>query len=107
ARAARSAGRRAAGDGLAGIGRRRRRGGPGGVARYHKERLLAFVREECDALADADGIDRRNAARLSRQWLVLIDGAIGVALVSGDASASRDARSAGEVLLAAFEARAD
>ncbi|AJW94031.1 MULTISPECIES: TetR/AcrR family transcriptional regulator [Burkholderia] len=78
-----------------------------GVARYHKERLLAFVREECDALADADGIDRRNAARLSRQWLVLIDGAIGVALVSGDASASRDARSAGEVLLAAFEARAD
>ncbi|OXH90735.1 TetR family transcriptional regulator, partial [Burkholderia multivorans] len=37
--------------------------------------------------------------RLARQWLVLIDGAIGVALVSGDAGAARDARATAELLL--------
>ena len=38
-------------------------------------------------------------ARLARQWLVLIDGAIGVALVTGDANAARDARATAELLL--------
>ncbi len=75
-----------------------------GVARYHKERLLAFVLEECEALAEALGRPRDAAAPLARQWLVLIDGAIGVALVSGEAGASHDACAAGEVLLRAFEA---
>lgn len=69
------------------------------VVREHKARLLAFVREQLDAHAAQAGADRRFVARLARQWLVLIDGAIGVALVSGDASAARDARAAAELLL--------
>ncbi|KVN85542.1 TetR/AcrR family transcriptional regulator [Burkholderia ubonensis] len=69
------------------------------VARAHKARLLAFVRERLDALANDAGIERRTLARVARQWLVLIDGAIGVALVSGDATAARDARATAELLL--------
>ncbi|KVP74684.1 TetR/AcrR family transcriptional regulator [Burkholderia ubonensis] len=69
------------------------------VARAHKARLLAFVRERLDALADGARIERRTLARVARQWLVLIDGAIGVALVSGDATAARDARATAELLL--------
>ncbi|KWC55436.1 TetR/AcrR family transcriptional regulator [Burkholderia ubonensis] len=69
------------------------------VARAHKARLLAFVRERLDALDDDAGIERRTLARVARQWLVLIDGAIGVALVSGDATAARDARATAELLL--------
>ncbi|ONB63285.1 TetR family transcriptional regulator [Burkholderia pseudomallei] len=69
------------------------------VVREHKARLLAFVREQLDAHAAQAGADRRFVARLARQWLVLIDGAIGVALASGDASAARDARAAAELLL--------
>ncbi|AOK60808.1 TetR family transcriptional regulator [Burkholderia ubonensis] len=69
------------------------------VARAHKARLLAFVRERLDALADDAGLERRTLARVARQWLVLIDGAIGVALVSGDATAARDARATAELLL--------
>ncbi|WP_010088945.1 TetR/AcrR family transcriptional regulator [Burkholderia ubonensis] len=69
------------------------------VARAHKARLLAFVRERLDALADDGEIERRTLARVARQWLVLIDGAISVALVSGDATAARDARATAELLL--------
>lgn len=72
------------------------------VARMHKARLLAFVTEQCDAWRLASGADRRVAARLARQWLVLIDGAIGVALVSGDADAALDARAAGQLMLDAL-----
>jgi len=71
------------------------------VAREHKERLLAFVREQCDAFAASVGADRRFAARFARQWLVLIDGAIGVALVSGDPDAALDARAVAQQLLEA------
>ncbi|ACC73283.1 TetR/AcrR family transcriptional regulator [Paraburkholderia phymatum] len=69
------------------------------VAREHKERLLEFVRTQCDEYIAAAGGDARRAARLSRQWLILIDGAIGVALVSGDADAALDARAAAGPLL--------
>jgi AcrR family transcriptional regulator len=69
------------------------------VAREHKERLLGFVREQCDALMAERGTPRRHAERLARQWLILIDGAIGVALVSGDADAALDARAAAKPLL--------
>ncbi|HEY1998189.1 TetR/AcrR family transcriptional regulator [Paraburkholderia sp.] len=69
------------------------------VAREHKERLLAFVRTQCDEHMSAIDADSRRAARLARQWLILIDGAIGVALVSGDADAALDARAAAERLL--------
>ncbi|QJW81272.1 TetR/AcrR family transcriptional regulator [Burkholderia glumae] len=77
-----------------------------GVARYHKARLLDFARAQSEAFAQTCGASQPDAARLARQWLVLMDGAIAVALVSGDPSAARDAREAGEALLAAFEARA-
>ncbi|HEY4297931.1 MAG TPA: TetR/AcrR family transcriptional regulator [Paraburkholderia sp.] len=69
------------------------------VARKHKERLLDFVRTECDAFAAESGMQARRAARLSRQWLVLLDGAIAVALVSGEADAALDAQTAAHVLL--------
>ncbi|MFM0231184.1 TetR/AcrR family transcriptional regulator [Paraburkholderia sediminicola] len=69
------------------------------VAREHKERLLVFVRTQCDDYAAESGIDARRAARLSRQWLILLDGAIAVALVSGEADAALDARAAAEALL--------
>jgi len=75
------------------------------VARAHKARVLEFVREQSDAWAAAAGSDGRVAARLARQWLILIDGAIGVALVSGDADAALDARAAGRSLLAALAPR--
>ncbi|CAG4901757.1 TetR/AcrR family transcriptional regulator [Paraburkholderia gardini] len=94
------------------------------VAREHKARLLRFVRQMCDdyvasTAPDAVVQDKQNrqnrqgrqnrqddqrtarAARLSRQWLILIDGAIGVALVSGDADAALDARAAAGQLLEA------
>jgi AcrR family transcriptional regulator len=72
------------------------------VSREHKERLLAFVREQSDAWAAAASADRRVAARLARQWLILIDGAIGVALVSGEADAALDARAAAQLMLDAL-----
>ncbi|MFM0291503.1 TetR/AcrR family transcriptional regulator [Paraburkholderia megapolitana] len=74
------------------------------VAREHKERLLDFVRSVCDEYAASGGVSGRGAARLSRQWLILIDGAIGVALVSGDPDAALDARAAAEQLLDAASA---
>ncbi|WP_206996534.1 TetR/AcrR family transcriptional regulator [Trinickia mobilis] len=69
------------------------------VSRKHKARLLSFIRELFDEYAAAIGHDRRYAANLSRQWLILIDGAIGVALVSGEPGAARDARAAAERLI--------
>jgi AcrR family transcriptional regulator len=69
------------------------------VARKHKERLLDFARAECDAFAAESNMDARRAARLSRQWLVLLDGAIAVALVSGEADAALDAQAAAQTLL--------
>jgi len=69
------------------------------VAREHKARLLSFIRELFDAYAAASGHDSRDVATLSRQWLILIDGAIGVALVSGEPDAARDARVAAERLI--------
>jgi AcrR family transcriptional regulator len=74
------------------------------VAREHKERLLAFVRVQSDEYMTALGADGRRAARLARQWLILIDGAIGVALVSGEPDAALDACTAGELLLDAESA---
>jgi AcrR family transcriptional regulator len=73
------------------------------VAREHKERLLAFVRTQCDEFVAEIGVDVRRAERLSRQLLVLLDGAIGVALVSGDPDAALDARSAAEHVLDACQ----
>lgn len=69
------------------------------VAREHKAHLLRFVRTLCDAHAEQAGSDTRHAAALARQWLILIDGAIGVALVSGSPNAARDAREAAQRLL--------
>ncbi|NKJ45452.1 TetR family transcriptional regulator [Burkholderia sp. SG-MS1] len=69
------------------------------VTRKHKERLLDFVRTQCDEFAAESDMNARRAARLSRQWLLLLDGAIAVALVSGEADAALDARSAAQTLL--------
>lgn len=69
------------------------------VARKHKARLLDFVRAECDAFASEAQLDARRAAPLARQWLVLLDGAIAVALVSGEADAALDAQTVGKTLL--------
>jgi AcrR family transcriptional regulator len=75
------------------------------VAREHKERLLVFVRTQCDEyLAERNVADSDQAARLARQWLILIDGAIGVALVSGEPDAALDARAAAGHLLNAINA---
>jgi AcrR family transcriptional regulator len=75
------------------------------VAREHKERLLAFVRVQCDEHIVELGADSQRAARLARQWLILIDGAIGVALVSGDPEVALDACAAAEQLLHSESAR--
>jgi AcrR family transcriptional regulator len=75
------------------------------VAREHKERLLAFVRVQCDEHIVELGADSQRAARLARQWLILIDGAIGVALVSGDPEVALDACAAAEQLLDSESAR--
>lgn len=69
------------------------------VAREHKAQLLQFVRTLFDEHLRCAGHDARAAAALARQWLVLIDGAISVALVSGNAGAARDARKVAEQLL--------
>jgi AcrR family transcriptional regulator len=69
------------------------------VARKHKARLLDVVRAEVDAFAMEAQLDARRAAPLARQWLVLLDGAIAVALVSGEADAALDAQAVGKTLL--------
>jgi AcrR family transcriptional regulator len=69
------------------------------VARAHKAALLGFITQCCEAFAAEQGLAARQAATLARQWLVLVDGAIGVALVSGSADAARDAHAAGRRLL--------
>jgi AcrR family transcriptional regulator len=69
------------------------------VARAHKAALLGFIYQCCEAFAAEHGLAARQAAALARQWLVLVDGAIGVALVSGSADAARDAHAAGRRLL--------
>ncbi|MGF6773392.1 AcrR family transcriptional regulator [Paraburkholderia sp. GAS199] len=69
------------------------------VARQHKERLLDFVSEQCEPLAAECGVDPARLARLARQWLILLDGAIAVALVSGEADAALDAQAAAAALL--------
>jgi len=69
------------------------------VARQHKERLLAFVRTQFDAFVAETHGDARRAAGLSRQWLVLLDGAIAVALVSGEPDAALDAQAVARTLL--------
>ena len=74
------------------------------IARNHTEHLLAFVRSQCNEFAAECHMDARRAARLSSQWLILLDGAISVALVSGKANAALDAQAAAQVLLDAGRA---
>lgn len=64
------------------------------VSRMHKERLLAFIKQLCEQAG------ARDAEGLSRQLLVLVDGAIAVALVSGHAGPAQDAKQAAQCLLA-------
>ena len=69
------------------------------VAREHKAALLHFIMQRCNAFAEEHGLDARQAEALARQWLVLVDGAIGVALVSGCADAAGDAQAVARQLL--------
>jgi AcrR family transcriptional regulator len=63
------------------------------VSRLHKERLLSHVL----SLVQAAGLPEPEET--ARQWLVLIDGAIAVALVTGDLSITHSAQRAAEALL--------
>lgn len=65
------------------------------VARLHKERLLSHVLQLVQAAGVAD------AEETARQWLVLIDGAIAVALVTGDLTITDSAQRAAAALLPA------
>jgi AcrR family transcriptional regulator len=73
------------------------------VSLAHKARLLAYIEHIC---VEYDREQKhppnqhpKPASVLARQWLVLIDGAIGVALVSGKPDAALDARSIAQSLL--------
>lgn len=63
------------------------------VARRHKQALHDFLRQ----LAIEHGAADANA--VARQWLILIDGAISVALVTGQLSAAIDAQAIAGALL--------
>lgn len=63
------------------------------VSCLHKERLLSHVL----SLVRAAGLPEPEET--ARQWLVLIDGAIAVALVTGDLSITHSAQRAAEALL--------
>lgn len=63
------------------------------VSRLHKERLLSHV------LSLVQAADLPEPEETARQWLVLIDGAIAVALVTGELSITRSAQRAAEALL--------
>jgi len=63
------------------------------VSRLHKKRLLSHVL----SLMQAAGLPEPEET--ARQWLVLIDGAIAVALVTGDLSITHSAQRAAEALL--------
>lgn len=69
------------------------------VAREHKAALLHFISQRCNAFAEEHGLGARQAEALARQCLVLVDGAIAVALVSGCADAAGDAQAAARQLL--------
>ena len=64
------------------------------VSQLHKARLLAYIETVCVEYGGT-----ASAAALARQWLILIDGAIGVALVSGKPDAALDARLIAQSLL--------
>jgi len=66
------------------------------VSRLHKERLLAFIEERCHAASRF-----AEPASLARQLLILLDGAIAVALVSAEPRAAYDAQRAAQAVLAA------
>jgi len=76
------------------------------VAQMHKARLLGFIETICIAYRNSLEPSRLepgvfDAAALARQWLVLIDGAIAVALVSGNPDAALDARALAQQVLQA------
>jgi AcrR family transcriptional regulator len=69
------------------------------VSRLHKERLLAFIEERCRAAGSF-----AEPVSLARQLLILLDGAIAVALVSAEPRAAYDAQRAAQAVLAAHAA---
>ncbi len=65
------------------------------VSRMHKARLLAFIERLCEEAGAA------NPKSLARQLRVLVDGAIAVALVSGESTPADDAKLAARSVVAA------
>lgn len=63
------------------------------VARQHKQKLLDFVLKLCTE----HGVQDPHA--MARQLLILIDGAITVALITGEPDAAADAQSVARILL--------
>ncbi len=81
------------------------------VAQMHKARLLSFIETVCVAHCSTYSTACSSSCgpapdprTLARQWLILIDGAIAVALVGGHAHAALDARAVAEHLLHATPA---
>jgi AcrR family transcriptional regulator len=69
------------------------------IARHHKQRLLDFIEQLCRQLGTSE------PQQLARQLLVLIDGAIAVAMVQGDGVAADDAATIAKHLLASLTNR--
>ncbi|RKP44984.1 TetR/AcrR family transcriptional regulator [Pararobbsia silviterrae] len=69
------------------------------VSRLHKARLLDFIA----GLAEQAGVP--DPLALAQQWLVLVDGAIAVALVSGRADSAEDAKGLAACMLASLGIR--
>ncbi|WP_166362559.1 TetR/AcrR family transcriptional regulator [Pseudomonas akapageensis] len=63
------------------------------VAKLHKEKLLAYVRELCEAYG------AEQPENLAQQLMILIEGAITVALVSGDTDSATRAQVLARLLL--------
>ncbi|MCW8275042.1 TetR/AcrR family transcriptional regulator [Pseudomonas sp. PCH199] len=67
------------------------------VARDHKQKLLGYLHELCAELCTEHGAE--DPQMLAKQLLILIDGAITVALVMGDHSAADNAQCMARKLL--------
>jgi AcrR family transcriptional regulator len=73
------------------------------IAEQHKMRLFSYIEQICLAYCREAGgttsADSATARTLAHRWLLLIDGAIGIALVSGRVEAADDARAIAVTLL--------
>ncbi|MEX3969621.1 TetR/AcrR family transcriptional regulator [Paraburkholderia caribensis] len=75
------------------------------IARAHKEKLTAFILEQCIELVEtiAANIDKATRHRigmsLTDHWMILLDGATSVAMISGDPNSAFVAQHSARLLL--------